>query len=234
MRVIWHTVQHEQLPRKFEKKTIVSWWREFLTWPMSYVLVLKFQLIKYQQKISLGAVSLWFFSWSFKWMGIVINQQDMGTWCSNTVNVFYGNFKWLGIVITKTNLITWYSDTETVFHEFQNTRHRNNPKIYGHLMQLHCNSPLTSTVPQQPLTKPPYVASPTIGRPRHPAKWGHIWCWSPFCGSSCTFVTNVDAPPPGNIVLFLFPYPSLLSSSFSAMKILQSVVHLVKIGLHTR
>ena len=58
MRVIWHTVQHEQLPRKFEKKTIVSWWREFLTWPMSYVLVLKFQLIKYQQKISLGAVSL--------------------------------------------------------------------------------------------------------------------------------------------------------------------------------
>ena len=64
---------------------------------------------------------LWFFSGSLKQLGIVLTQQNMGTWCSDTVIIYYGSFKQISIVATMKNMVTWCSDTVIFFWEFQTT-----------------------------------------------------------------------------------------------------------------
>ena len=52
---------------------------------------------------------------SFKQLGTVITQPNVGTWCSDNVAVFSGSLKQLGIVVTQKNLGTWYSDAIIVY-----------------------------------------------------------------------------------------------------------------------
>ena len=43
------------------------------------------------------------------------SQQNLGTWCSDTVILVLGSFKVLCIVITQNNQGTWFSDTVIVY-----------------------------------------------------------------------------------------------------------------------
>ena len=74
----------------FKTKIYFSGWRDFMTQPMKYVLVLTLHWI-----ISQNNMVTWYSDtvidfWSFKQLVIVINQNNLGTLCSDTVTVFLG------------------------------------------------------------------------------------------------------------------------------------------------
>ena len=90
--------------------------RDFITWPMSYVLVLKFQWIRSQHIMGTWFSETVIFLGSFKQLCIITTQKNLGTFCSDNVIVYYGNLKGLGIFINQQNMVTWWSDTMIVYY----------------------------------------------------------------------------------------------------------------------
>ena len=105
-----------------------------MTLPVSSVILLKLQWIRYKNNMvnwcSDAVIFLGGFKWlcivitqqqqnsnmiayfrSLKLLGIVITQQNMGNWCSGTVIVYSGVFKRLSFAITQQILVPWCSDT---------------------------------------------------------------------------------------------------------------------------
>ena len=116
MHVICNTVQHDLFSRPFENKDVVSGWRNFMSWPMSYVIVLTLQLIRYQLNMGTWCIDTVIFFVVSNCCASSPPKTIFVSWCNDTLIVHSVSFKQVIIVITQQNMVPWCSDTVIFFN----------------------------------------------------------------------------------------------------------------------
>ena len=111
MNVILNTLQHGKFTRPFESRDTIFWVEGISD--LSYAFCYCVDIAVNQNVTKSVHLLQWncdFFG-SFKGMRIIINQQNLCTWWSYTVIVYYVSLKWLKTITTQQSMAPWCNGT---------------------------------------------------------------------------------------------------------------------------